>query len=374
MVFRPAGRKAWKARVRHPDGRARVCGCDTESRATARQMEQWARQLYNDRTPQSLAVLDMIVSGRSTLPRAYDARANLDDLLVAANDVDLEPWVDRWQAELKRRKKPGPEQRAKMLMQVRRLIPAGQPFLRSRFTKQAIRDWLDSLNLTAPNRYRSALSSFAQYLAFEDVLVGNPVRLVPMAKENDPRLHYLSQIDAKKLVGCFTNERYKALHCVLLATGMEISAAVLLDPGQCTETSVYAHGTKTDTRQRTAHIYDRWQWAWRVALAFIEKSADGQRPFAGVITKESNAALRRALKKAGLDVQYTQHDHRHTWAVQAIRDGLSTHVVAYQLGHKNDLMVRKVYGRFIPDGSDFAGKVTPGVPTPLVKHEVTDAK
>lgn len=359
MVFRNEGRKAWKARVRHPDGRVKVCGCDTDNKATAKQMERWAHQLYSDRTVTALAILDGILTGRTSLPRAFDARYDLKGLVRDMDDVDLEPYVAKWQAELARRKKPNAETRQKYEKQVRRLLPKGKPFLRSRFTKQFIREWLDGLGLGAPNRYRAALSSFAQYVAFEDVLPGNPVRLVPMAKENDPRLFYLVQLDAKRMVGLITDPRMKAFHAAMLATGMEISAAKRIDPAKCTDGQAFAKGTKSGSRERTARVYERWQWAWKLALAEIEQHPDGTLPFASITKKASNKALRDALKRAGLDERYTQHDHRHTWGVQAIRDGLATHVVAYQLGHKNDTMVRRVYGRFIPEDSDFGGKQSP---------------
>jgi integrase len=368
MVFKAKGRSAWKARVRHPDGRSKVCGCDTTNRATAKQMERWAHQLYADRTPTALATLDAIITGRATLPRAFDSRHDLKALVRDMDDVDLEPFVVRWQKELARKGTANPETRAKYLKQVRRLMPAGEPFLRSRFTKQAIRDWLEALGIGQTNRYRAALSSFAQFLAFEDVLTGNPVRLVSMSKENEPRLKYLVQLDAKKLVAQFTDERLKAVHCAMLASGMEISAARAIDPSQCTESSVFAAGTKGGgARARTCRIYPRWQWAWKIALAYIEQAPDGAKPFAGIVSQHSNAALRRALKAAGLDETYTQHDHRHTWAVQARRDGLDMHVIASQLGHANDTMARRVYGRFTPDDTDF---VTPQVTRIETPHEV----
>jgi len=375
MVFRAEGRKSWKARVRHPDGRSKVCGCDTESRATAKQMEQWAKHLYSDRTPNSLAILDAIVSGRTSLPRAFDGRHDLKALVRDMDDMDIEPMVARWQKELERRKKPNAETRAKYLRQVRTLIPAGQPFLRSHFTKTRIREWLESLGIGQTNRHRSAMSSFAQFLALEDVLPGNPVRVVPMQAESEPRTLHLSPLDAKKLIRAIGNAKLQAFHAAMIATGMEHGATKRIDPAKVTESNVFAAGSKRTHRQRTCTIYKRWQWAWDIARAYIEQQPDGSLPFAEVGYAASKWALDKALKATGLNPEYTQHDHRHTWAVQALRDGLEDQVVAHQLGHKDASMVRRVYGKYIPNSGDFArAVVTPEVTPVHVEHEVSDAK
>ncbi len=65
------------------------------------------------------------------------------------------------------------------------------------------------------------------------------------------------------------------------------------------------------------------------------------------------------MKAAKLDPAYTQHGHRHTWAVQAIRDGIPLHVVAHQLGHRDPTMTLRVYGRFVPTSSDYRNATDP---------------
>lgn len=51
---------------------------------------------------------------------------------------------------------------------------------------------------------------------------------------------------------------------------------------------------------------------------------------------------------------YTMRDHRHTYAVRAIKAGTPVPVVASQLGHANGALVLKVYGKHIPDEADRA--------------------
>jgi integrase len=46
-------------------------------------------------------------------------------------------------------------------------------------------------------------------------------------------------------------------------------------------------------------------------------------------------------------------DHRHTWAVRAVRSGMPIAAVAEQLGHSDGgVLALKVYGRFAPKKSE----------------------
>lgn len=49
---------------------------------------------------------------------------------------------------------------------------------------------------------------------------------------------------------------------------------------------------------------------------------------------------------------YTARDHRHTWAVRAVRSGWPIDAVARQMGHIDGTLVMKVYGRFLPQQGD----------------------
>lgn len=62
-----------------------------------------------------------------------------------------------------------------------------------------------------------------------------------------------------------------------------------------------------------------------------------------------------ALKDVSI-TDYSTRDHRHTYAVQALRDGYSYAVVARQLGHGTTALAHKVYGRHVPEAADYTRK------------------
>jgi integrase len=311
-------------------------------------------------------LLDAIADGRAPIGAAYDAymEVRLDtyikELREGKTDIDVEPFVAKWVHEMERVRRPNADSRRKYEMQVRKFVGKDKPFPRSTFTRKAVRDWLAGLSVGAPNRYRAALSSFARFLVVEDILPTNVVRDVPMVKEREPRLRYLSQAEAVKLVDALP-EPYRALHALMLATAMEVGAALKVRRGDLdfTANTAFARGTKRRHRTRTCTVYHRWLWAWEIVRAHVKRSGVvGEGPlFPSCTSPGALEALRDALPTVGLS-DYLTRDHRHTWAVQAIRDGIALHAVSHQLGHINATMVLSVYGRFVPTAADFSPSAT----------------
>lgn len=341
---------------------------NTTDRAVALEMCRFLEWLRGRRESW---LLDQLASKKATVGEAFEAyRENrlaqfIVDLRDGIQDVNIEPLVAAWQKELERVGKPNAAGRAKYLRQVRTFIPEGKPFPASQFKKARVRQWLTELDVSQSNRYRAALSSFAGFLVESDVIGTNPVLQVKAARESEPRTSHLNQGEAKRLLA-HMDGLYKRFHAFLLATGMEYGAAVKVYwPSDFQNRSVLAQGTKTAHRARTCAVTETWEWAWAIAL---EKMPAQGHPFRAVNYYAMRTALKRALEAAKLRDDYTTHDHRHTWAVQAIRDGLPLHVVAHQLGHRDPVMTLRVYGRFIPQTTDYSVN-TPSSATVAVEDE-----
>lgn len=312
-------------------------------------------------------LLDAIVDGKVTIGAAFDAyRENRLETFIAETregrrDEDLEPYVAKWQRELERRRNPSAESRAKYLKQVRTFIPEGERFPRSRLTPKSIKAWLAGLDVHAPNRYRAALSSFASFLVEEEVVPFNPVAQVKATKEAEPRCRYLDQVEARKLIDALAGTA-RVYHALAMATGLERQAMGRLRRRDVDleRMTVLARATKKAHRARTVTVYDRWLWAWTIFARDLERRAllPDALVFADASLDTYYRVLMAACKAIGVE-DYHPHDHRHTWAVQALRDGLAIQTVASQLGHRDAVMTLRVYGRFIPTSADYAPRPGP---------------
>jgi integrase len=332
-----------------------------------------------------------IAHGTPTMDEVRDAyaRGDVAGLAAVANDVDLEPYVAEWRQSLVLRfgdgARPGvdasrttPEHYTR---EVRRLIPEGQRFPRSRFTAGTVRAYL----ATRPGkpatkvRAKAALSSFANFLIGERVLTENPCRAVPLARVKTPPPSYLALHEIERLLTALADEPAdpkaglpalpaRTMETFAHATGMEVMALRLLRRRDVDlkRARVRAPGTKTETRDRYAAIDP---WALPALRAYFTtgpgralKPGDLVFPILGGDHDGHDARgyqrlkqrHQTALKRAELPDDYTLHDARHSWAVRHVAAGVPIEYVGAQLGHQDPTMTVEVYGRFRPAATDTA--------------------
>lgn len=361
-AFKPADRHTFKVRVRLPDGRRRNCTCGTASAQTAAAITRFVRRLKDDRR---WDILEAIVDGRVTLPKAYDLRDRLEELVASLNDRDLEPFVDRWYGEkVKATRGAGSADRYRH--QVRLLIPAGQRFPVSKFTRGAIDKHLRALPVKdqTRNRHKAAFTSFAKYLVREEVLGANPVREIEGWSEGKGRIQYYERADAQRLLKALP-QPYQALEALMVGAGLEWSAIERLrtQDVDLQQLTVYANGGKNPWRQRVCRIVEAW------TVAHVKPALTGKLPaalvFAGVTNRRALEAHEDAVTACGLPSS-TLHDWRHTHAVLMLRAGYKPTTVAHQLGHSSTALVWERYGRFVVDERDYRLPMEP----PAFKEDV----
>ena len=297
-------------------------------------------------------ILDALATGKLEVARVWDAysRNTLDALRADLDDLDLEPMVERWHEELASK---GLRSADRYVTHVRELIPEGERFPRSRFTRRTVSEHLAQLEVTGStkNRHRASLSVFARWLVEREVLETNVVRDVRAARPNPGRMRYLERDEIPRVVAQLP-ERYRALVSLLYASGMELSAALRTRRRDVdlTRGTVHAHGSKTAWRNRVVRVE---AWALPALSAACATCEPSGLIFAGLSEYATLAAHTRALEALELE-HATLHDARHTYAVNALRDGMSPQVVAHQLGHRDAYLTLTLYGRFIVRDSDYA--------------------
>lgn len=339
----------YRVYVQRSDRRWQRVTCGTGDKRTATLIGAMVGALIARR---DWAILDAVCSGQLTLGRVWDAYrydAELVEFRTALDDVDLEPLVADWEKYLKAR---GTESASRYVRQVRELIAAGLRFPRSRFTRRTISEHLSAraISGSTKNRERAAFSVFAKFLVEREILEHNPVRDVQAAKANRPRMRYLERTQAQALIAALP-QPFRALEALMVATGAEWQACRRLTRRDIdlAARTVHLHGGKTAWRDRVVRIVADW------AIPAIAEHVRNFAPAAHVFVLDQHAALdaHHAASKAA-QLEYSRlHDHRHTFAVQALRDGLSPSVVASQLGHANAYLTFTTYGRFVVTDSDF---------------------
>ena len=370
MVYRTGSRPTWYVAVPTPTGRVKR-STGTADKATAKAMARMIDALGPKGT-RAWDLLDRVADGSLTLAHLYDAyRMNdLDGLRARLVDVDLEPHVAEWAAWLTDQVKPNTADH--YVSHVRTLIPADHPFPRSAFTAAAVARWLATrtalpskrkpsrtqksrrqpdappraISGSTKRRYLAAVQSFTRYLVEVGALERNPIRDVTAPRANPPRCQFLELPDVMRVVDGAAAP-YRALFALSYGAGVEISAVLRLvdrdvDPAR---KAVHAKGTKAWTRDRIARVAD---WAWPIVEAHLATLTPGERLFRGVTRWHAAEAHRERCRVLGL-TDYRLHDARHHWAVRMVRAGMPLELVARQLGHRDVVMVAKVYGRFTPN-------------------------
>ena len=358
----------WWARIpaKRPPAKQRSLG--TTNKARAKALCGMLRTLAQQ---QRWDVLAELAEGTLDLAETFD-RLSRDELVAmqaerkaAANDCDLTQYIKPWQERLR---SEGHKTIDTYVRQLRTLMPEGAPFLRSRFRRSEIRVWLDTQKPKTRNRYRAAASSFAQYLLELEVLDSNPVRLVKAAPAGAPRVRWLTIPEATAVLDALP-EPHKALHALLMATGADVGAALYLRVRDVdmAKGEVLIRGTKTHDRERTRRLLHEWAaqrfWAYFRTRAKIGAALVFDLVIEGEPREKFRATDRTltALQSAAAAVKvtdYTSKDHRHTFAVQALKDGYSYSVVAFQLGHADTTLVHRVYGKYVPEAADYTRRTT----------------
>lgn len=341
MPHRPKGSDWWKTRITLPDGRTGVFACGTTNPEVAEDVERMVKTLRHDRM---FAPLTLIFENRAKLGDTYDAfkAGALDQFLRAQSAPDLSRLVTEW-----------PAKTAKYKTQVRCMIPADAPFPATDFTKARIAGFLDSLTWSGStkNRYHAALSAFGKWLSRKDLIPTNIVRDVDRATPNRVEPRYLDRVQAKALIGALPMPN-RALEALMASFGAEWQVIERLTRRDVDlkKRTVHARGGKTPWRNRVARPTERW--AWNIFAEYARNFTDNAPLFPGIREDTALRVHKAASKAVGLP-HTTLHDWRHTYAVQARRDGYSDPIIAHNEGHKDTTLIATRYGKHTPRPEDF---------------------
>lgn len=230
-------------------------------------------------------------------------------------------------------------------------------------TPHEIDRWLDeqrkenSWSPATTNRYKTTLS-MAYTLAMRSSKVGsNPARLVPLRRENNARIRYLS-VDEETNLREAINQRcpgHMAAFDVTLHTGMRKSEQFTLEWDQLDWDRKIIHLTKTKNgSQRDIPMSRTCQTVLKKLLE--QRTNTHERVFSSV---RYDAPIRDPKKwfegaVAEADIQnFVWHDLRHTFCSRLVMKGVDLRTVAEIAGHKTISMTMR-YSHLAPEHNQAA--------------------
>lgn len=358
-AYRRAGRRVHQIKIGTSSGAWIARASGTRDASTARKMQAMLDAL-GPQGKRAWDILDRLEARTLAVPALWDLWAaherDLERVRAHLDDVDLAPWVLTWARAL-----DGPaagisaDTAAHYLAAVRLLIAPDAPFPRSALTAARLLRWVDEMAGVAAATVRKrgqGMRRFTRFLVDRLVLTADPMRDVVLPAPGRPRVAYLETADARRLADA-QPAPYAAFAALLAGSGIEVSVALTLRRRDVDvpNREIRAAGTKTHARDRIVRVAE---WAWAYLVPLLSDRHPDARLFDGIAhrwaPRDAHAAAVVALVDAGHQIYagYTMRDHRHTYAVRAIRAGTPAELVARQLGHVSAVLVHKVYGRFAP--------------------------
>ena len=253
--------------------------------------------------------------------------------------------IGPWKAACYERLKPSTRQRVDSALQTQ-LLPAFGPQPLDRISRAAVHSWFDGHSRTAPggaNRTLDVLQQILNHAARCGHLAGNPARGVKRNRRPRPT-RFLSRIELKRLHAALDTHRGRRAGSgrqqadiirLLLLTGCRKSEIVRLRWTETDGDTVRLADSKTGPRT---------VWLSAPAQAVVARQPRNGSPY--VFPAPDGAPgprpleislWRKVRREAGIaDVRL--HDLRHTFASQAVLQGVALPVVARLLGHAGERM------------------------------------
>ncbi|MBY0491909.1 MAG: tyrosine-type recombinase/integrase [Gemmatimonadaceae bacterium] len=207
--------------------------------------------------------------------------------------------------------------------------------------------------------YLRDLRQFCQWLTEEGLLPNNPATALTVDRHSAPPIRAVPIDLLLRIHDALPMGPLADAFGFLVATGAEpqiVERVTVEDVREATQ-QVWLAGTKNSFRQRWAYVE---AWYWPTLVARSRGLPSGTRLFA--VTRGRLAAAVRAavqsLRKndplGTIPADFRPYDTRHAFAARYVASGASLRVLADQLGHANESMIIRLYGRYRSDSSSLA--------------------
>lgn len=336
----------------------------TRDEATAKAMQAML-DLFGARGRRWLWIRDAIIARRVSVPQVYDAYLTdtLDVLQAQLTDRDLRPELAGWEQGLVRALRDGTlaaETVRKYRAQVAVLTGEG-PWWKSTVTAPALKALLDGLPGSGTNRRRhaAAWTSLLDHCVEAGALEANPLRTLKLPKSNRTRERHAEWAHVERLLHALPAGVHRALAALRHGGGFEMQAALRTTRRDIVDVQqhvVWAHGAKTDSRDRQAVVLDDgcWEIFWEYVRAGGFLPDAPLFPVSARAHARAQAAAAETLRAEGVPIRedYTLHAARHSFAVEMVRRGYELKLISQILGHGSERTAQLIYAKYRPRTED----------------------
>lgn len=184
--------------------------------------------------------------------------------------------------------------------------------------------------------------------AYEERLIDRAPRIERPAKP-DPRDNFLTRHEAERLIDATDAPHVRLAVQLMLGTAARVGAVLELRWGQVdlARGIVRLSGDVLVHKKGRATVPVGGSLRGALAAAHAAATCDYVVEYKGGPVKSITTGFRAAARRAGLKV--TPHDLRRTAARLMVESGMSMDEVAQFLGHSDNRITSKVYGRFSPE-------------------------
>lgn len=206
--------------------------------------------------------------------------------------------------------------------------------------------------------YVRAIRAFFNWLVDEEVIRVNPARhlRLPSLPKQPPKA--ISTKDRDRLLeAAKPDSRDYAIVCFLADTGCRVGGLVglqLSDLDLETGRAVVQEKGKGGGKSRTVYFNGRTKEAlsrWLEARPASEDNAVflSKQTGEALTTSGIYQVLKRLAKRVGIGGRFNPHAFRHGWAREALKNGGTIADVAQVLGHEDEVITIRFYGRWADD-------------------------
>lgn len=192
-------------------------------------------------------------------------------------------------------------------------------------------------SVSSRSRKISAIKSFFNYLEDNEIISNNPAKKIKKPKLPKKQPKYLTVEEAYRLLDVIFDNRDKAIVLLFLNTGLRLSELINIDITDIKDDILIVEGKGNKERYiplTTACInsinkYLEERPSTEEKALFL--SNRGKRINERTIQK----MIKKYIRRAGLDENYSVHTLRHSWATIMLEQGASIRDIQEMLGHSN---------------------------------------